>query len=99
MPQNHWLRNESSVLWGTLRNLPFAALGALAILLYHRHHRTTGRFRWMWLYMLLSFLFYLPVAVLAGIWPLLGMLMIPKTVCYLLLVFTFFRAVTKDPAR
>ena len=40
---------------------------------------------------LLSFLFYIPVAVGAGALPMLGMLMLPKTVCYILLIAAFLR--------
>ena len=37
----------------------------------------------------LSFLFYIPVAVAASLVPMLGMLMLPKTVCYMLLIWCF----------
>ena len=99
LPQNGWLRNESGVLWGVLRNLPFAALGAMVAALYRTQRGRTRRFRWMWLYIVLSFLFYLPVAVGAGLLPILGMLMLPKTVCYVLLIAAFIGAVGKDEAR
>ena len=52
---------------------------------------------------LLSFLFYIPVAVGAGLVPMLGMLMLPKTVCYVLMIITFLRSAkerasgTEDP--
>ena len=98
-PQNGWLRNESGVLWGTLRNLPFVALGAMVAALYWTQRRETQRFRRMWLYILLSFLFYIPVAVAAGKLPILGMLMLPKTICYVLLIAAFLGAVGKDEAR
>ena len=95
-PQNGWLTNESGVLWGVLRNLPFAALGALIVVLYFRMRGELKRFRFVWLYVTLSFVFYLPVAVAAGLLPILGMLMLPKTVCYMFLIATFYLAVTKD---
>ena len=95
-PQNGWLQNESGVLWGILRNLPFAALGALIVVLYYGRRGRTLRFRYVWLYVTLSFLFYIPVAVAAGLVPMLGMLMLPKTVCYILLIAVFWQAVTKD---
>ena len=44
----------------------------------------------------MSFLFYIPVAVGAGEVPILGMLMLPKTVCYILLVLTFLLSTLKD---
>ncbi len=50
--------------------------------------------RQMGLYVLLSFLFYMPVAVAAGIVPILGMLMLPKTVCYILILCVFLRTVS-----
>ena len=98
-PQNGWLTNGGSVAWAVLRNVPFAALGILILTLYYGQRKETKRFRRVWLYVALSFLFYVPVAVGAGAVPLLGMLMLPKTVCYLLLVFTFYFAVTRDPCR
>ena len=45
----------------------------------------------VWIYVTFSFLFYIPVAVGAGAVPLLGMLMLPKTVCYMLLVWVFWQ--------
>lgn len=98
-PQNGWLQNESSVLWGVVRNVPFVALGALIVALYHGARSRTRRFRHVWLYVTLSFLFYIPVAVAAALLPMLGMLMLPKTICYILLIAVFWQAVTKDAAR
>ena len=90
-PQNAWLENGSDPLWGTIRNIPFVILGALVCLLYFRKRGEDRRFRLVWLYILLSFLFYIPVAVAAGLLPILGMLMLPKTVCYILLILVFLR--------
>ena len=58
--------------------------------------KESRRFRPVWIYILLSFLFYIPVTVGAGAVPILGMLMLPKTVCYVLLILTFLRSVLKD---
>ena len=41
----------------------------------------------MWLAILLSFGFYIPVVLFADQYPLLGMLMIPKTLAYVWVVF------------
>ena len=86
LPQNHWFRNEGSVLWGVLRNLPFVAHGAIVIRLYYTKRAQIARFRPVWLLIALSFLFYIPVAVAAPLVPMLGMLMLPKTVCYMILI-------------
>ena len=91
LPQNRWLENESSVLWGTIRNIPFVILGAADIWLYYRKRSEEKRLRSVWLLILLSFLFYIPVAVGAGILPMLGMLMLPKTVCYMILIWIFLK--------
>ncbi|MBQ7247550.1 MAG: hypothetical protein IJS22_05625 [Lachnospiraceae bacterium] len=97
-PQNGWLANENGMLWGILRNVPFVLLGILIVLLYYKKRNADRRFRHIWLYVTLSFLFYIPVAVFAGALPILGMLMLPKTVCYVLLLFTFYGAVKNEAA-
>ena len=89
LPQNKWLENESSVLWGVVRNIPFVALGCIVIWLFLRKRAEERILRPVWLLVTLSFLFYIPVAAAAGIVPLLGMLMLPKTVCYMILIWIF----------
>lgn len=64
--------------------------------MFFRRRNEKGRFKPVWLFILLSFTFYIPVAVGAGIVPLLGMLMLPKTVCYILLIRVFLLAMLKD---
>ena len=106
-PQNGWLENSSGMTWGILRNIPFVALGAIVCLLYYRKRKESPRFGRVWLLILLSFLFYIPVAVGAGalpmlgmlMLPMLGMLMLPKTVCYILLIRIFLLAVLRDACR
>ena len=91
LPQNRWLENESSVLWGVVRNVPFVALGVIVVILFFGKRNGIRDFRFVWLFVLLSFLFYIPVAVAASLVPLLGMLMLPKTVCYMLLIGAFLK--------
>ncbi len=95
-PQNGWLENSSGVAWGIIRNVPFVILGAIVCLLYYQKRTEERRFRLAWLYIQLSFAFYIPVAVGAGIVPMLGMLMLPKTICYILLILAFLRVVCKS---
>ena len=92
-PQNGWLTNSGSVTWSIIRNIPFILLGGAVCCLYFRKRNEDRIFRPVWLYILLPFLFYIPVAVGAGAVPLLGMLMLPNTVCYILLIIAFLRAV------
>ena len=98
LPQNGWLQNDSSVLWGVIRNVPFVALGCIDIWLFRRNRGKIRCFRSVWLYITLSFIFYIPVAVAASLVPLLGMLMLPKTVCYMLLIWTFWKHAAGETA-
>lgn len=84
MPQNAWTSAEAPLSWGIYRNLPFAAMGILVIVLFYQSARRTGdkAFRFMWLTIVLSFAFYIPVVLFADIIPVIGMLMIPKTCAY-----------------
>ena len=90
-PQNGWLENESSVVWGIIRNVPFVILGALVIALFFKDRKQVPSLGFVWLLVTLSFLFYIPVAVFASLLPILGMLMLPKTVCYMILFWVFRR--------
>ncbi len=94
-PQNGWLENSSDMTWGIIRNVPFVILGAVVCWLYWENKGKERTFGLVWLYILLSFLFYIPVAVAAGIVPILGMLMLPKTICYVLLICAFLKAVNR----
>ncbi len=96
--QNRWLENSSDMTWGIIRNVPFVILGAMVCFLYWKNREKDRTFRFVWLYILLSFLFYIPVAVAAGIAPILGMLMLPKTICYILLILAFLQATSKKQA-
>ena len=95
-PQNGWLANSGDMTWGIIRNIPFVLLGGAICLLYFRTRREDRLFSPVWTYILLSFLFYIPVAVGAGAVPMLGMLMLPKTVCYILMIAVFLRAVKRE---
>ncbi|MBQ3865248.1 MAG: hypothetical protein II781_05350 [Clostridia bacterium] len=94
-PQNGWLTNESGLTWSIVRNIPFLALGALICILYFQKRKENAQLRRVWLYILFSFTFYIPVAVGAGFVPMLGMLMLPKTICYILLLAAFLRYVCR----
>lgn len=88
-PQNGWFTNESVFLWGILRNIPFALLGLVIIIYYFNKRNEDKYFKFIWLYVILSFVFYFIVVGGASFVPLLGMFMIPKTICYILIVLTF----------
>lgn len=81
LPQNDWT-GDSPVIWGIYRNIPFVIMGAIMVVLYYRQ-RGDAPFKWMWLAITLSFLFYLPVVLWADVHPMVGMLMLPKTCMYI----------------
>lgn len=84
LPQNDWT-GEAPVLWGVYRNIPFAVIGLIMIVLFLTKRSDRG-FRWMWLAILLSFGFYFPVVLWADVSPMIGMLMLPKTCMYMWMV-------------
>ena len=98
MPQNQWLSATSPLSWGIYRNIPFALLGLLIIVLFYRSAKehNDAAFRWMWLTIVLSFGFYIPVVLWADTIPMIGMLMIPKTCAYVWTVLIGFFAMKKE---
>ena len=98
MPQNQWLTDRSPLIWGIYRNVPFALLGILVIVLFYRSAKERGdkAFGWMWLTIVLSFGFYIPVVLWAEAVPMIGMLMIPKTCAYVWTVMIGYNAMKKE---
>lgn len=83
-PQNQWTSPAPPLSWGIYRNIPFAIIGVIVILLFYRsaRERNDRPFRYMWLTIVLSFAFYIPVVLFADSVPAVGILMIPKTIAY-----------------
>ncbi len=87
-PQNMWTSSNSPILWGIYRNIPFFVMGALSVILWLSIAKDDKAFKLLWLAILLSFGFYIPVVIR----PALGMLMLPKTVMYIWMIVMFKRA-------
>jgi len=83
LPQNRWLERYPPVDWGIWRNIPFFLQGMLVAGLFFIFRNQTQGLSLMWLAILLSFAFYLPVVLWANKNPRIGMLMLPKTCVYL----------------
>ena len=51
MPQNAWLSASAPLSWGIYRNIPFALMGILIIVLFYQSAKKNNdkAFRWMWL--------------------------------------------------
>lgn len=98
MPQNQWLSASAPLSWGIYRNIPFALLGLLIIVLFYQSakEKQDQTFRFMWLTIVLSFGFYIPVVLWADAIPMIGMLMIPKTCAYVWTVLIGYQAMKKE---
>ncbi|MFR4977375.1 MAG: hypothetical protein ACLUDG_00425 [Butyricicoccus sp.] len=97
-PQNAWTSAQAPLSWGIYRNIPFTILGILIIYLFYREARVRNdkAFRNMWLTIVLSFAFYLPVVLFADQIPVIGMLMIPKTCAYVWTVWIGYQAMKEE---
>ena len=97
-PQNQWLHATSPVSWGIYRNIPFALLGLLIIVLFYKSakEQEDHAFKYMWLTIVLSFGFYIPVVLWADTIPMIGMLMIPKTCAYVWTIFIGYLAMIRE---
>lgn len=97
-PQNEWLSASAPLSWGIIRNIPFALLGLLIIVLFYNEakRRQDKSFRFMWLTIVLSFGFYIPVVLWADAIPMIGMLMIPKTCAYVWTVLIGYNSMKNE---
>ncbi len=97
MPQNKWLSSDAPLSWGIYRNIPFSLMGLIIIVLFYKCAKNNNDqyFRWMWLTIVLSFAFYIPVVLWADVVPMIGMLMIPKTCAYVWTVLIGYNAMNK----
>ncbi|MBR3313930.1 MAG: hypothetical protein IKG18_07300 [Atopobiaceae bacterium] len=82
LPQNRWFDGTGSQAWGIYRNVPFVIMGIITVLCL------VGLYgEWLMATLVCaSFACYLGVVLGARSNPMLGMLMIPKTVCYIWLI-------------
>lgn len=87
-PQNEWLNYNSPVSWGIYRNIPFAIMGIIIIYIFNSEVKKHNdkNFKFMALAIILSFALYVPVVLWGNVFPVVGVLMIPKTLAYVWIV-------------
>ena len=87
-PQNEWLNYFAPVSWAIYRNIPFAIMGIIIIWLFYKKTKEHNdkSLKFMWLAIVLSFSFYVPVVLWAHTISWIGVLMIPKTLAYVWVV-------------
>jgi hypothetical protein len=96
-PQNKWLSDDAPFAWGIYRNIPFVFMGLIIIIIYFQMAKKNNdqKFKFLWLSVLISFSFYIPVVLWADTYPLIGMLMLPKTCAYVWLIWMGFSEIRK----
>lgn len=74
-------------------------MGLIIIYLFYKSSREQNDklFKNMWLTIVISFGFYLPVVLFADLVPIIGMLMIPKTLAYVWTVWIGYHAMKAEP--
>ena len=91
---NQWNSVVPPQPWSTVRNLPLMLLGLGAAYLILRDARVAGdrTFTWIGAMIVLSYLCYVPVIFFVQQAPVLGMLMIPKTLAYVAIAVIIYRS-------
>lgn len=93
-PQNAWSQTTPPQPWSLYRNLPLIVQGLGLAFLMLRDAQAQGDrlFRSIGRYILISYACYLPVVLWVQRAPMLGMLMIPKTLAYVAIAVLAYRA-------
>lgn len=97
MPQNKWTVYNAPVSWGIYRNIPFTILGILIVYLILKEsakHKDEV-FKKIGIGIIISFGCYLPVVLFTNTYRLVGILMIPKTLAYLCIVYIGYKEMNK----
>ncbi|MBN1877893.1 MAG: hypothetical protein JXA33_26970 [Anaerolineae bacterium] len=91
-PQNAWNSTLPPWDWSMYRNLPLMVQGlGVAYLILRDADVTQDRtFKWVGIMILVSYTFYTPVILFVQQMPMLGMLMIPKTLAYVAIAWIAF---------
>jgi hypothetical protein len=100
-PQNQWELTTGPYPWGLIRNLflTVQGVGVMALFLRDAGRKHDRPFTWIAIMIALSFTFYAPVILWVSQVPLLGMLMMPKTLAYLGVAIIAYRAFFSGAAK
>jgi hypothetical protein len=95
--QNDWNSAVPPQPWSLYRNLPLVVLGlgVAYLILRDAVTRSDRTFVWIGGMILISYAFYAPVILFVQQVPAVGMLMIPKTLAYLVMAFVGYRDIFK----
>ncbi len=92
-PQNDWNSSVPPQPWSLYRNLPLIiqGLGVAYLILRDSRTRQDRPFQWVGIWILVSYAFYTPVILFVQAVPVVGMLMIPKTLAYVAIAILAYR--------
>ncbi len=93
LPANQWNLAVPPQPWSTIRNVPLMiqGLGVAYLILRDAGPAADRRFTWIGVSILVSYACYMPVIFLVQRLPIVGMLMIPKTLAYLAVALLAYR--------
>ena len=99
-PANQWNNLVPPQPWGLLRNIPLMVqgLGVAYLILRDARKSEDTPFIWIGICILISYALYIPVILFVQQIPLIGMLMIPKTMAYVAIAFIAYNAFYRAPA-
>ena len=99
LPQNQWNNSVPPLPWSLIRNVPLAIQGLGVAYLILRDARGAGdrTFELVGYMILVSYGFYLPVILFVQSAPVLGMLMIPKTMAYVAIAWLAYIRLYLNP--
>ncbi len=91
LPMNRWYSKEPNRKWAIIRNVPFVIIGIFTVVGFINVINYAGNlpdtfYIVIIITTILSFCFYIPVAIWGKEKPKTGMLMIPKTICYMVML-------------
>ncbi|MCA9969478.1 MAG: hypothetical protein KC425_04635 [Anaerolineales bacterium] len=94
LPQNAWNSPVPPQPWSLIRNLPLMlqGLGVAYLILRDAWAAADRTYTWIGVMILVSYAFYMPVIFFVQRVPMLGMLMIPKTLAYVAIAFIGYGA-------
>ena len=100
-PGNQWQNPSSPHDWAIYRNIPFWIQGLGVMYLFWRNGRAANDSLYpkLSILFLLSFAFYTPVVLFAHKIPILGMLMLPKTLIYGIMAYVVYRNLFANKTR
>ncbi len=93
LPGNDWVNNGNALLYGVLRNIPFAIIGVIIVYLFLQvgKQEEYKLFKNMGIWIIVSFVCYIIVVVGSGSIAALGAFMMPKTVAYFIIVYLGYK--------